>query len=257
MVVVSQAAARQFWPVGGAVGHTLRLTRDDSRPRRNEPPLPFVTAVVVGIVRDVAGYGDAGSDNPGVYLPITLRDPETTVLAQVRGDPEIARRRLTEVISRIEPHVEPLLTFRTYAALQTYPLRVAFWVSALLGALALALAVSGVYAVLSFLVEQRANEIAIRVALGASTGLLVRQILSRHIRPVAVGLVAGLVFAATAWSLVAAAPFAPEFVRRIDVLDVPAYTGSVMLVLVACVAAASLPALRAARIDPSTTLRRE
>ena len=80
---------------------------------------------------------------------------------------------------------------RTIAGMGAYILQIAFWVTLALGALALALTVSGLFSVLSYLVAQRAKEVGVRMALGATTRDIVALVLWQSVRPVGVGLVAG------------------------------------------------------------------
>ena len=81
-----------------------------------------------------------------------------------------------------------ILTMRTMARMETYFLQIAFWTTLMLGGLALALTVSGLFSVLSYLVEQRTKEIGVRMALGATTQSVTRLVLSQSIRPVGAGL---------------------------------------------------------------------
>ena len=96
--------------------------------------------------------------------------------------------RLTQVDPAFDHEVE---TLRTIAGMAAYILQIAFWVTLFLGGLALALSVSGLFSVLSYLVEQRAKEIGVRMALGATTRAIVVLVLSQLVRPVGFGLLAG------------------------------------------------------------------
>ena len=86
---------------------------------------------------------------------------------------------------------------RTVARLETFFLQIAFWVSVILGGLALLLTVSGLFSVLSYLVEQRTREIGVRMALGASSQKVTQLMLAQTARPVLYGLLAGAGLAAT------------------------------------------------------------
>ena len=142
------------------------------------------------------------------------------------------------------------------AGMPAFILRIAFWVTVVLGGLALVLTLSGLFSVLSYVVEQRAKEIGVRMALGATTRNVAGLVLSQSLRPVGVGLVAGGGLAA-ALAIVLMATSAASQIGVVQVLDPVAYAASMLVIITACVLAASVPALRAARIDPIATLRKD
>src|SRR6185312_13569372 len=95
-------------------------------------------------------------------------------------------------LTTIDPNMaRQVVTMRTIASIDTYFLRIGFWLTVVLGGLALALTLSGLFSVLSYLVEQRTREIGVRMALGATTRNVTRLVLSQSIRPVGAGLVIG------------------------------------------------------------------
>ena len=102
------------------------------------------------------------------------------------------------------------MTLRTMAGMQTYMLQIAFWVAVVLGGLALVLTVSGLFSVLSYVVEQQAKEIGVRMALGATTRNVARLVLSQSLRPVGIGLAAGGGLAAAVAIVLMATPVASE-----------------------------------------------
>jgi len=119
------------------------------------------------------------------------------------------------------------------------------------------LTVSGLFSVLSFLVEQQAKEIGVRIALGAATTHVVRLVLSQSLRPVAIGLAAGGGLAAAAATVLMSTPAAAAIGGVVDILDPAAYAASACIIAMACLLAVSVPAMRAARIDPIATLRKD
>jgi putative ABC transport system permease protein len=139
----------------------------------------------------------------------------------------------------------------------TYFLGLGFWFTVVLGGLALALTLSGLFGVLSYLVEQRTKEIGVRMALGATTGDVTRLVLSQSIRPVGFGLVVGGGSAAGLGALLLASPGGAGIGGIVQLLDPVAYAVSLSIIVAACLAAASIPATRAARLDPTRTLRQE
>ena len=119
------------------------------------------------------------------------------------------------------------------------------------------LTVSGLFSVLSYLVEQQAKEIGVRMALGAATLNVVRLVLSQSLRPVGIGLAGGGGLAAAVAIVLMATPIAAEIGDSVDVLDPVAYAASVLVIATACLVAVSVPTLRAARIDPIAILRKD
>ena len=146
---------------------------------------------------------------------------------------------------------------RTVARLETFFLQIAFWVSLALGSLALLLTVSGLFSVLSYLVEQRTREIGVRMALGASSRNVTRLVIAQTARPVAYGLLAGVGFAAALATILIAMPAGAAITEIVRVTDPIAYAASVLAIVAACLLAAWIPAARAARLDPMRTLRQE
>jgi hypothetical protein len=193
----------------------------------------------------------------GVYLPIDLLSPGTSLTLRVRGDPGQVRLALIDRLLRIDPALDhEIATLRTLAGLPAYILQIAFWVTLALGGLALALTVSGLFSVLSYLVEQRAKEIGVRMALGATTRDVAALVLWQSARPVGFGLLAGGGLAA-ALAIVLMSLAGSEIANTVRVLDPLAYAASLLVIVIACVLGASVPALRAARVDPIATLRND
>ena len=146
---------------------------------------------------------------------------------------------------------------RSVARLETFFLQIAFWVSLVLGGLALLLTVSGLFSVLSYLVEQRTREIGVRIALGATSQRVTRLMLSQTTRPVLFGLAAGAGLAGVLAIALLASPVGELIGEIVHVTDPIAYASSVIVIIAACLAAAWIPATKAARVDPMRTLRQE
>jgi predicted permease len=252
VVVLSETIARRLWPNGGGVGQLVRI----DAPQSASPgtPSPSRTLTVVGIVRDPSGESYLETFR-GVYLPTGPESTGTWLYLRVRGNPDRARETLLERLTSIDPALSNITTLRTLAASGMYRLRSAFWVTVVLGGLALLLTVSGLFSVLSYVVEQRAKEIGVRMALGAATRNIVGLVLSQSLRPVGIGLVAGGGLAAALAIVLTAV--ASEIGSIVHVFDPVAYGASALVIVMACLLAMSVPALRAARIDPIATLRKD
>jgi putative ABC transport system permease protein len=259
VVIVSQSIARELWPNGSGVGETFRLEQDvgSGAPPKDEPPMPSRVVTVVGVSRDVAGFRFTDTEDAGIFLPTSVNAPKTLVAARVTGDSEIARRTLIDHLTKVDPDMGMVVTMRTVARLEMYFLQIAFWVSLILGGLALLLTVSGLFSVLSYLVEQRSKEIGVRMALGASSRKVTQLILSQTTRPVVYGLLAGVGLAASLATFLIATPAAAPIAEIVRVTDPIAYAASMLVIAAACLLAAWIPATRAARLDPMQTLRRE
>ena len=259
VAVLSETMARKLFPSTDAIGQVMQLEADPNSPTRrtDEPQLLSRSFTVVGISRDVAGFRFTDTNDPGIFVPVGADTPQTSVVARIKGDPELARQHLLERLTIVDPNMGQVLTMRTVARMEGYFLQMAFWATLVLGTLALTLTVSGLFSVLSYLVEQRTREIGVRMALGATSRNVTRLVLSQTARPVGFGLLAGAGLALALATLLIASPAAGAIAQVVHVTDPVAYAASLILIIAACLLAASVPAMRASRLDPMTTLRQE
>jgi predicted permease len=279
VAVVSDSTARRLWPRGDAVGQVthIEITISGSGPEAH-PRSVDGDFTIVGVVRDVgASFAPIVSmqhgidlfeiPGPAVYLPVGLDTAGTSLTMRVRGDPEQAREHLTRALTEIDPTMGRIETTKAMARMQAYALWIAFWTTMLLGALALGLAASGLVGVLSYVVAQRKREIGVRKALGATTADVVWLVLKQSSRPVMMGLVIGGGLAVTLARLLMTTPLAAisaplgaapmQLNDIVHVFDPVAYVASLLCIVAACLPAALVPALRAARVDPLQSLREE
>ena len=261
VAVVSEGAARQLWPGIDALGQVVRLEPD---PGRNQPEIGEVppvsrSLVVVGVARDVAGFRLAGfrMAGAGVYVPISAETARTTLMLQMRGNAERSRQALVDRMAAIDPNMGEVGTLQALASSETYLLAIPFWLTLVLGGLALLLTLSGLFSVLSYLVEQRTKEIGVRMALGATRGSVAALVLRQSARPVGIGLLVGGGFTATLGGVLLATPAAEQIGSTVRLFDPVAYAVSLLAIVVACACAALIPALRAAGIDPIGALRQD
>lgn len=252
VAVVSETVARQLWPRGDGIGQVVRLEHPPSA-SHDVRSLPSHTLMVVGVLRDA--NASTVTRGRSVYVPTGPETPGTELVLRVRGNSEEARLALLERLTGVDP-VFGVMTVRTISGMQTYILRVAFSVTVVLGGLALLLTVSGLFSVLSYVVEQQANEIGVRMALGAATNNVVRWVLFQSVRPVGIGVGAGGGLAAVVAIALVATPMAAEIGSSVDVFDPIAYAAGLLVIVTSCALAVLIPALRAARIDPIATLKR-
>jgi predicted permease len=259
LAIVSETTARALWPNADPIGQVVRIDRDPaSEPRADEPPLESRTFTVIGVARDVAGFRITPFNKAAVYAPTSAAIPETSLIVRVHGDPELARQTLLNRLALIDPDMaRQAMTLRTLARMDTFLLKTGFWSTVVLGGLALALTLSGLFSVLSYLVEQRTREIGVRMALGATPRDVTRLVVSQLIVPVGGGLVLGGGAAAGLAALLLASPAAAGVGEFVHVLDPAAYAASLLVIVAACLAAASIPATRAAHLNPALTFRQE
>jgi predicted permease len=266
VAIVSESVARALWP-GRGVGESFRLEPDGgvqapSGLLRINPGAAADNGLVqprvltvVGIARDVPGLRFTGIREAGVFLPTSLEVEKTSMVARVRGEPSLARQALLYRLTKIDPNMGTIITMRSVARTETFFLQSAFWLSLMLGGLALLLTVSGLFSVLSYMVEQRTWEIGVRMALGASPRTVTQLVLGQTTRPVMAGLIAGATSAAALASVVLATPFGALISQVVHLTDPVAYLASLGLILGVCLLAAWIPASRAAKVDPMRTLR--
>ena len=193
----------------------------------------------------------------GVYLPIAAEAARTSFTMRVRGDSERTRHALVERLAAIDPNMGEVSTLQTIARMEAYLLAIPFWLTLVLGVLALLLTLSGLFSVLSYVVEQRSREIGVRMALGATSRSIGVLVLSQSARPVGVGLLLGSSLTATLGVALLATPAAEPIGSAVRLFDPLAYAASLLCIVTACACAAVIPALRAGRIDPIAALRQD
>ncbi len=272
VAIVSRATANAFWPGEDPIGRTIRIVpsetsagekrrvrsfasalRRDSRPLDSLPGYFHVT--VIGTVRDVvSGLLVDGPDSGHIYLPIDAASPyAAAVLMRGRSErdsgPEAQQQRFQRVTG--DPQVFDAVPLEERRALQMYPLMALSWIGSLLGSVALALSVSGLYGVLVYLLGQRTREIGIRMALGATAGAVMRLVMWQSARLAALGAIAGVGAALGVMKILSSA----IQLEAVSLFDVTAFAGGLGLVMAAAAVAAFYPARRATRVDPALTLR--
>jgi putative ABC transport system permease protein len=249
VAIVSETAARLLWPGGGAIGQLLRLPVSEQRATK---PAHEIVQIIAIAGDTVTGYSSSEAARTTIYLPTSARDPRTALLVRVGGDVDAAFARLDAELSQVDTAaVTRMHKLEEFAIFRAYPFRVVYWIAGTLGGLALLLTLSGIYGVLSFVVAQRSREIGIRMALGETAGGAAGLVLSQSLRLSLLGVAIG-----TLVSLAASGVLASQLVTM-QAFDPAAYGGAILLVVVCCAVTSYFPALRAARIDPFATLRRD
>jgi predicted permease len=259
VAVVSERVASELWPGVNAVGQAVRIEPDpDSGPRDPaEPPVLARTFTVVGVARDVPGFrlGSQGAEGAGVYVPTSEDVANTSLTLRARVDPQRSRQTLVDRMAAIDPNMAEVTALRTIMRIATYVLGIPFWVTLVLGVLALVLTLSGLFSVLSYLVEQRTREIGVRMALGATSRGIAALVLLQSARPVGIGLLLGVTLTVGLGAALLATPAAGLIGSIVRLFDPVAYAASVLCILAACACAAVIPVLRATRINPVAALK--
>jgi putative ABC transport system permease protein len=253
VAVISEATAARFWPGRDALGETIYIS-DANQRLPGTRGLRHKQVEVIGIAKDViSGAVATGIDPSSIYFPGPLVAADMTALL-VRGRSTMSelRRAVTEAASAVgDGAAFPMYPMRQIVGLQLWALQAYSSVVLLLGTVALALAVSGTYGVVAYLVMQRTREFGIRMALGATVGGIARSVVKSAMWLGATG---------TAIGSVIAIGFGYLLVSVIEILPPPAATSfflAAAVVFIATALAAAVPSLRAARVDPAAALRSE
>jgi predicted permease len=262
VAVVSESIARQLWPGADAIGQILPLEPDANTAvpySTDGPRIVSRSVTVVGVARDVPGFRLGGFALAGadVYLPIAMEQARTSLTLRVHGDVARARYALVNRLTAIDPNMSEVETLETVVRAGSYLLKIPFWLTLMLGGLALLLTLSGLFSVLSYLVEQRSREIGVRMALGATRQMIAAHVLAQSTRPVGLGLLLGASFTAALGGVLLATPAAEYLGSIVRLFDPVAYGASLVCIIAACTCAALIPAVRAAQIDPVGAIRRD
>jgi putative ABC transport system permease protein len=247
VVLVNQAMANRYWPNQDPLGKKIKIGGMDSKS-------PWFT--VKGVMKDSAQSALDAAVRPEIYFALgqmagryrrmnlavrTSVDPKTTLAAIQSAIREIDKDQPVYQVQTIEELIRDTVSTRRFA----------LTILILFAVLALVLAVSGIYGVISYSVTQRTQEIGIRMALGAQGGDVLRLVLGQFMRLTLVGIVLGLVAAYLLTRLMTSLLFGVTPTDITTFVFVP--VGLSLVALVACV----IPARRATRVDPLVALRYE
>ena len=250
--VINQSMADRLWPNQDPLGRHIIDVKDE--------PTPAVwnkdaAAVVVGVVSNTHGGSLAGAFGDQVYLPMTTtgEQPVMYVLLRTRSSPAEAAAALRDAVAKLDPAV-PVTRVRSLnevvAASVSAPRSLAILLLSF-GALALLIGGVGVYSLIAYVVSWRTREIGIRLAMGAMRWQIVGPIVKQSLLLAVGGSVAGLIVAALLMQ------FLRSFLFGISALDPLTFCTVPVVMLLLAMFAASIPARRAASVDPMETLRNE
>jgi putative ABC transport system permease protein len=242
--IVNEALARESFPGQDPIGHSIFCGLDSLNPMR-----------IVGVVGDVRQYGPARDPSPEIYMPYEQHpEPSTalSILARTANDPaalqETLRRKARERSSDVP------VKFTTMDAAVANNVAAPRFRTLMLGifaAVAVCLAMAGVYGVMAYMVSQRSNEIGLRMALGASPADVWRLVLRQGMLLTGAGLALGLAGAVAATRLLTSVLF------EVKPSDPITYAAVAALLAAVALAASYIPAYRASKVDPLVALRQE
>jgi predicted permease len=244
VAVVNEALVRQSFPNRDPLGRTIFCPFDSLQGMK-----------IVGVVGDVRQRGPEREPMPECYMPYGqhgFNGPALSLVVRTAGDPIALAQTLRRLAHESNP--EAPMKFTTMEAMLAEDVaapRFRTVLFAVFGALAVWLAMAGIYGVVAYAVGHRTNEIGVRIALGASTGGVVRLVLWQGMAPACIGL--GLGLAAS----IAGTRLLQSMLFQVQPNDPWVYMVVAAMVGVVTLVASYVPASRAARIDPVVALRQE
>jgi predicted permease len=241
-VIINQTLAQQFWPGQSPLGRTL--IADGHR------------VEVVGVVQNGKYINVGEAPRGAIFRPVAQTSPvSATAAIRTSGSPIDLSRAVRQALAEADPEVAVYdvrpMTEHLDNGNAFFPFRLAAFMTALFGSMGVLLASIGLYGMIAYHVGQKTQEIGVRMALGARTGDIVRDVLAQGGRFALFGIVIGVVLAAGVAHLLKGLLLG---VSPFDPLTYAAVTG---LLVAICLVASFVPARRATTVDPLVALRAE
>jgi putative ABC transport system permease protein len=258
VALVNEAAVRQYWPEGDALGSRIHLGMPfvpelaDKLPRR-----------IVGSVKDVREVGLDQDAPPIVYIPIGQVSPALTTLfvrllpvslvVHTEGQASGLLKGIQQQVWAVDPQ-QPISGVATMEEIVDRSLGSHRFNMVLMGALAflaLVLAGVGIYGVLSYLVTQRTREIGVRMALGATAGQVLRLVVRQGLVAVGIGVAIGLGL------VIAGTRLLGSLLVGVSATDPLTFVVAAVVLTAVALLASTIPARRASALNPLIALRRD
>jgi putative ABC transport system permease protein len=246
VALINETMAQSHWPGEDPLGRRFTMGAGGDR-----------VYTVVGIVGDVRSAGLDRPAGPELYVPLDQIDIQfmwpANLAVRAAGDPLALVPSLRRAIAEVDP-TQPVSNVQTMSAVVDFELanrNTQLTLTSAFALLAIVLAGVGLYGTLSYTVSQSANEIGLRMALGARQGTVVGVVVRSALLTTAVGIAVGLVAAFALTRTIA------SFLYGVSPTDPATAAGVAALLLLVAVLAAFVPARRAANVDPMTALRAE
>jgi macrolide transport system ATP-binding/permease protein len=240
VAIINEAMAKQYWPNENPLGRRLRTISDKTMRE------------IVGIAKTVKVNTLGEEERPYLYIPLEQQyGAQVTVQVRVAGEPTALLPTVRRELQQVEPGM-PLLNVNTYQNVLHQSLwapRMGAWLLGIFASLALLLASIGLYGVMSYSVSQRTRELGIRLALGAPQRQVRNMVVLQGMVLGAGGVLIGFVVAYALARLIA------NLLFGVPPTDVATFTIIPLVLLMVAVAATSIPAWRASRVDPVEALR--
>ncbi len=245
-VIVNQAAAEYFWPVGDPLGDRIGLGSGDGE-------LWYPPATVVGVVGNVRNDGLAAATRPAVYFPLDVAAGWTNMTFALRtaGEPTSVMRSARERVRGLDPAAPVFSELSAEQALsrQIAPDRALMQLIGAFAGVGLAMASVGVFGLLSYSVSRRTREIGIRTALGADGRALMSMVVGQAMGKVLAGTAIGVLIA------LATGRFLSGRLYGVSAADPATIAGVTAVLCLVALLASYLPARRATRVNPTVALR--
>jgi putative ABC transport system permease protein len=244
-VVVNETFARMAWPEQDPLGRRIKSGRADT-------DSPWLT--VIGVITDVRRADVTRAIRPELYLSALQITPRTqTLIVRTAGDPTRILPAVRREVQTINPQLPLFATGTLEGELADTLSQPRFRAVLLAGfaLIAMVLASIGIYGVTAHAVNQRTQEVGVRLALGAQRSDVLLLVLRQHVKPALVGVVLGLVGA------VALARFIESMVYGVRATDPLTFVAMALTLLAVAVAACWIPARRATRVDAIVALRNQ
>jgi putative ABC transport system permease protein len=242
--IISESLARQSFANTDPIGHRIYCGLDSPKPM-----------TIVGVVSDIRQDSPASQWEPEIYMPFQQHPyhaNELQIAVRTSGDPIRLAPEVRRRMQRLAPFMATrFTTFRQMVEDSMSAPRFRAALALAFAILAMTLALTGVYAVMTYYVGERRAEMGVRIALGATPGSIVALVSSRALALALSGLSIGIA------SAVALSRLAQSLLYGVRPLDFAAYGIGAVVVLLVVTAAGAIPAWRASRVDPVVALRHD
>jgi predicted permease len=257
VVIINETMARQFWEKGDPLNDRLIIGRGVMREFASEGERQ-----IIGVVGDVRNQGLDSNPGPMMYVPqAQLPDAANALnvgltpiawVVRTQVEPNSVSQAVQEQLRQVSGlPVSNVRTMKEVVSLSTSRQQFNMWLMSVFGGSALLLAAIGIYGLMAYSVEQRTQEIGIRLALGAPANQVKNMVIRQGMVLAIVGVVVGLIFS---YYL---SRFVTSFLYGVQARDPVIFVGVPVVLSLVALVAVWLPARRASRIDPIIALRYE